>query len=94
MAAPESPEPARPLVIAQMICPVIPTDETARKKLEEDLQRMGCRGLITRPWNLRNDEIILELVEGAPNQYELTVRGRKVAWTEDVWAHVYSFRKY
>jgi hypothetical protein len=94
MAEPESPEPARPPVIARMICPVIPNDVTARRELEEDLQQMGCIGLITRPWNLRNDEIIRELVEGAPNQYELTVRGRKVAWTEDVWARVYSFRKY
>lgn len=30
---------------------------------------------------------------GVPNQYELTVRGRPVAWTKDTWAEVYSFQK-
>jgi hypothetical protein len=75
MADPDSPKSAKPLVIARMICPVIPVDPTTRKELEEDLQQLGCIGLLARPWDLRNDEIIEELVTETPNQYELTLRG-------------------
>jgi hypothetical protein len=33
------------------------------------------------------------LVAGAPNQYELTVRGQVGSWTEEVWEEVYGFAK-
>lgn len=40
---------------------------------------------------MKNDEVIQELIFGAPNQYELTVRGRPEAWTKAIWAGVYGF---
>ena len=37
--------------------------------------------------------MIQELIVGVPNQYDLIVRGRLVAWTEDIEADIYSFKK-
>jgi len=37
--------------------------------------------------------MVQELITGVLNQYELTMRGRPIAWTEDVWADVYSFER-
>jgi hypothetical protein len=83
----------KPSVTARMVCPTIPSDPATRQQLEEDLTHIGCIGLIRRPWNVKSDEMIQELVGGVPNQYELTVRGRPVSWTEEVWAEVYGFGK-
>src|SRR5664279_1579694 len=54
---------------------------------------IGCVGLFMRPWTVKNDQMIQELVVGASNQYELTVRGRPQTWTDEVWAKVYGFPK-
>jgi len=62
-------------VAVQMVCPTIPTDPNIEKQLEEDLMNIGCFGLILRPWTLKNEEMIHELLIGVPNQYKLTVRG-------------------
>ena len=80
-------------VSARVISPAIPDSPELHKQLEEDLTRLGCVGLLHRPWNLKSEEMIQELLHGVPNQYELTLRGRPVAWTEDIWADVYQFRK-
>jgi hypothetical protein len=37
--------------------------------------------------------MIQELIVGASNQYELTVRGRPQTWTDEVWGKVYGFPK-
>jgi len=59
--------------------------------LEEDLEKMGCLGLIERPWSLKSDAMIHELVSGAPNQFERTMRGKPDTWSASVWAAVYGF---
>jgi len=76
-----------------MVCPAIPSNPIIRKQLEEDLAKIGCLGLIQRPWNLRSDEMVQELIIGVLNQYELTVRGQSATWNEDIWTDVYEFKK-
>ena len=52
---------------------VIPKTLTARRELEEDLTRIGCAGLLNKPWNIKDEGMVRELVEGAPNQFDHTV---------------------
>ena len=37
---------------------VIPGDEGERAMLKSDLYRIGCAGLLERPWNLKNEEFV------------------------------------
>jgi len=71
-------------VAARMISPIVPSDSAKREELLEDLRQIGWVGLLERLWNLRNDDLIQELILGVPNQYELTVRGQPGAWTNDI----------
>ena len=61
--------------------PVIPKTPIARRELEEDLTRIGCVGLLNKPWNIKDEGLVKELVEGAPNQFDHTVRCKPEKWT-------------
>ena len=74
------------------LVPVIPKTPTARRELEEDLMRIGCAGLLNKPWNIKDKEMVRELVEGAPNQFDHTVRCRPKKWTAMVWRETYRFK--
>ena len=93
MAEPSRQPIRKSTVTARMVCPALPTDPDSKKELEADLMCIGCVGLLARPWNLKNDDMVQELIHGVPNQFELTVRGRPLAWTEDIWSEVYNFKK-
>ena len=80
-------------VTAKYVCAVIPTDVTHWKELESDLASLGCLGLSHRPWAIRSDQLLREILDGVPNQFILTVRGRPDVWTEDLWAKVYGFKQ-
>ena len=54
--------------------PVIPKTPTAKRELKEDLTRIGCIGLLNKLWNIKDEGLVRELVEGAPNQFDHTVR--------------------
>jgi len=43
---------AIPTAASRIIIPLIPGNPTHKKELEEDLEKMGCLGLLERPWNL------------------------------------------
>jgi hypothetical protein len=42
--------------------------------LLEDLQRMGCSGLLEKPWDFKDDWIVRELLDGATNKFDNTIR--------------------
>ena len=65
---------------------------TARRELEEDLERIGCAGLLNKPWNIKDEGLVRELVEGARNQFDHTVRGKPEKWTALVWREAYGFK--
>ena len=52
---------------AQLISPMLLSDPKHRKELEEDFDILGCQGLIRRPWSMKSDEMVRELVFGTPN---------------------------
>ena len=66
--------------------------------LKEDLQSLGCAGLMERPWNLKNEEFIQQFVlirEGKlerNNMFDTTIRDRPKEWTTGVWREVYDFQ--
>ena len=76
----------------KVLVPVIPETPTARQELEEDLERIGCAGLLNKPWNVKDEGLVRELVEGAPNQFNHTVRCKPKKWTALVWKEAYRFK--
>ena len=48
------PSPTKPLI------PAIPPNDKEFGKLKEDLQAMGCAGLLARPWNVQSEDTLRE----------------------------------
>ena len=74
------------------LVPVIPKTPTAKHELEEDLTRIGCANLLNKLWNIKDEGMVKELVEGAPNQFNHTVRCKPEKWTALVWRETYGFK--
>jgi hypothetical protein len=73
------------------IVPEVPREEVERGELLEDLQTMGCSGLLEKPWGFKDDRIVRELLDGATNEFDNTIRATPTRWTEDCWREVYNF---
>jgi hypothetical protein len=67
------------------IIPEVPRDDSERVELLEDLQVMGCSGFLEKPWGFKDDWIVRELLDGVPNEFENSIRGQLVKWTEETW---------
>jgi hypothetical protein len=75
------------------IVPEVPRDEAERGELLEDLQVMGCSGFLEKPWGFKHDRIVRELLDGVSNEFDNSIRGQPVRWTEECWREVYHFGK-
>jgi hypothetical protein len=75
------------------VVPEVPQSETERGELLEDLQTMGCSGLLEKPWGFKDDQIVRELLDGVSNEFEHSIRATPVRWTEECWWEVYNFSK-
>jgi hypothetical protein len=75
------------------IVPEVPRDEAERRELLEDLQVMGCSGFLEKPWGFKDDRIVRELLDGVSNEFDNSIRGQPVRWTEECWREVYHFGK-
>ena len=71
-----------PLMLRSVV-PAIPKEPDERAYLEEDLTRIKCIGLLSKPWTVKDERMVRELTIGAPNQYKGTVRAWPQTW--DVW---------
>jgi hypothetical protein len=71
----------------------VPQSETERGELLEDLQTMGCSGLLEKPWGFKDDRIERELLDGVLNEFEHSIRVSPIRWTEEYWREVYNFSK-
>jgi hypothetical protein len=69
----------------------VPRDEVERAELLEDLQTMGCSGLLEKPWGFKDEEVVRELLDGVSNEFDNTIRATPTRWTEEVWREVYNF---
>ena len=80
-----------PLILRSVI-PAIPKEPGGRAYLEEDLTKIRCIGLLNKPWTVKEEKMMRELIVGAPNQYEGTVRARPETWDARRWREAYGFR--
>ena len=74
------------------LVPVVPMTPTRRRELKENLERIGCAGLLNKPWSIKDKGLVRELVQGAPNQFDLTVRRKPERWTALIWWETYGFK--
>jgi hypothetical protein len=66
------------------IVPEVPRDEAERAELLEDLQTMGCYGLLEKPWDFNDEEVVRELLNGVSNEFDNTIRATPTRWIEEV----------
>ena len=71
---------------------VVPQTPMGRREMEEDLESIGCAGLLNKPWSLKDEGLVKELVLEVPNQFDLTVRGKPKQWTTLAWRETYKFK--
>ena len=75
-----------------MVTLAIPEREQERTQLEEDLKKMRCKGLLAHLWELKNKEIVRELITTErPNMFNKTIWDQPMEWTFGVWKQVYWF---
>jgi hypothetical protein len=73
------------------VVPDVPRNETERGELLEDLQTMGCSGLLEKPWDFKDDQIVRELLDGVLNEFDNSIRATPTRWMEECWREVYNF---
>ena len=73
------------------LSPAVPETDSEMNELIEDLTRMRCQGLLARPWLLKDEEMVRELVDGPDNRWDNSIRGHPTQWTTDMWAETYDF---
>ena len=57
----------------KVVVPGIPKSAKDQELLEEDLRRIGCHGLMGKPWGLRMEEMVVELLSDKDNRWHETV---------------------
>ena len=79
-------------MLLRNVTPSIPEGGLERAQLEEDLKKMRCVGLLERPWGLKQEEIIWELLATErPNVFDGTIQDRPQQWTSGHWREVCGF---
>ena len=76
------------------LCSVVPVISQESKEcahLQEDLTRIGCINLISKPWTVKNKKMVWKILTGVPNQYDLTVCGQPETWSVEKWREAYGF---
>ena len=73
------------------VVPVIPREMGEHAHLEEDLTMIGCIGLISKPWTVKAEKMVREVITRASNQFDLTVCGKPKTWTVEKWRKIYGF---
>ena len=61
--------------------------------LEEDLWRIGCHGFMGKPWGLRMEDMVVELLGDKDNWWDGTVHQAAEKWTAKEWRKVYGFAR-
>ena len=71
--------------------PGVPKSVRDRELLEEDLQRIGCHMFMGKPWGLRMEDLVVELLGDKDNRWDRTVCQAPEKWTAKEWRKVYGF---
>ena len=75
------------------VVPGIPKSVKDWELLEEDLRWIGCHGLMEKPWGLRMEEMVSELMSDKDNRWHGTVCQAPKKWTTKEWRKVYGFAR-
>ena len=75
------------------VVPGIPKSVKDRELLEEDLWRIECHGFIGKPWGLRMEDLVVELLGDKDNRWHKIVRQAPEKWTAKEWQKVYGFTR-
>ena len=71
---------------------VIPENPIHFQELKQDLVQMRCAELLERPWALKREELVWEMVQPEwPNIFDGTIRDRPQLWTANLWCDTYNF---
>ena len=74
------------------VTPSIPENPIHLEELKQDLARMRCEGLLERPWALKREQLVREMLQQErPNIFDGTIRDRPQLWTADLWRDTYRF---
>ena len=74
------------------VTPIIPENPIHLEELKQDLARMRCEGLLDRPWALKREQMVREMLQTErPNIFDGTIRDRPQLWTADLWRDTYKF---
>ena len=79
-----------PLILKSVV-PAIPKEPRERAYLGDNLTRIRCIGLLNKPWMVKEEKMVKELIVGAPNQYEGTIRARPGTWDARRCREAYGF---
>ena len=58
------------------IYPVVPEDAAEVEGLNADLKRMGCYGFRKVAWDIRDEAMAREVLDGASNEFDHTIRAK------------------
>ena len=83
---------ARAIVLKAVVLG-IPKSVRDRDLLEEDLRRIGCHKFMGRPWGLRMEDMVVELLGDKDNRWEGTMCQAPERWTVKEWRKVYGFAR-
>ena len=75
------------------VVPGIPKNARDRELLVGDLRRIGCHGFMGKPWGLRMEDMVVELLGDKDNRWEGTERQAPKKWTVKEWRKVYGFAR-
>ena len=82
-----------PFILTSVV-PAIPKEPGERAYLEEDLTRIGCIGLLSKPWTVKEEKMVRELIIGAQTSMRgLSERGQKPGKREGGERHMDSMRE-
>ena len=73
------------------ITPVFPESDLGLVELQEDLDRMDCVQLMSKPWSLKSEYMLQEILVGGLYKFKTTLRARPSQWTALAWRGAYGF---
>ena len=80
------------VILLRNVTPNIPKNPIHLEELKHDLATMRCEGLLERPWVLKREQLVREVVQSErPNIFDGTIRDRPQLWTADLWRATYNF---
>ena len=84
--------PQRHMIFLRNMTPTISENPIELAKLKQDLVQMRCAGLLERPWALKKEELVHELVQlECPNIFDRTIQDQPQLWTAELWRDTYDF---